>query len=253
VGGTVANGHGPVNVAHGNDFSLQASHFGHRVGGSGKRVDAVERGACADHVVVVRGAEKDAWRVGEARRHRRQAPAPLLETQALRLVHRVLGLVGAGEVADEQGGCEAVKPFRLGRQRLGLDRRKPQPAHAGVHLHHRPQPGARGARLRRPTLDRFEVVEHRHQGVGGKRGLGAGEVAVEHIDARLGERAPERHRLGEGGDEEVAAAGGGELGRHLRGAEAVGVGLDHRGRRHPLADRGDDRAPIAPDRREVDD
>ena len=85
--------------------------------------------------------EEDPRRVGEARRRPRQAGAQRLEALALLLAERMVGLFGAGQMADHQHQIEGCE--RAGVEPLEVGPGKAQPAHAGVDLERCRQPATR--------------------------------------------------------------------------------------------------------------
>ncbi len=91
--------------------------------------------------------------------------------RALGGVHRVGGIAGAGEVAQDAGEGDAVEKLGCAKKPVKLVLRQTEPRHAGVEVQH----GARTAAAPReatPGRDLAEIVEHRHQaGAGEDRGL----------------------------------------------------------------------------------
>ena len=251
VRGTVANRLTGVNVADLQDSRLQADNLAHRVGPARLRVDAVERRSRPDKIEMVFGTEKDAGRGREARRHAAEAASRRQETRALLLVQLVRRLVGAGEVAQQCPPAERPRPPEVVGEAIELARGQAEPRHSGVEVQHRRQGSARGCELL-PFGDLAGIVQHRDE-------AGCGELLgrtrhrpVEHCDlARFREGLAQAQRLVEGGDKKVPASGRGQRSGDDRGAQAVAVGLDHRGalrRSHPLRQK----APVRDNARDID-
>ena len=128
--------------------------------------------------------------------------------------------------------------------------RQPQPVHAGVDMDRRAAGPAGAAAEHVPFGEFVEIADH---GLAIDLGVGlAGvlEEAAERVDGRRRHRLADDARFLEVGDEERLAAGCGQRARHLFGAAAIGVGLDHAGAfgRHrrllELAPVGDDGVEI---------
>ena len=172
--------------------------------------------------MVVR-AEMDAGGIGERSGKLGKLGAELAEKRELRPVHRMLGLIGAGEVAHQQarrGGGEKVGPARK-LQRL-MERR----ARAGSC---RCRPGSPTAR--RGNAPPTPRPTRRCSEPGGDRRRESSRPSRE--GSRSGHRsvasgATSRTRRPSSGErhEEGAAAGCPERGNGRLDADAVGVGLD---------------------------
>ena len=134
---------------------------------------------------MVFGTEEDARRVGEACRGRRQTRALRLEELALRLVHGMRRVLGAGEVAHDEAKIEAVEPRRLIGEAVDFVRRQAKAAHAGVQV------DDGGPRIvieaaPRPALDLAEIVQHRNQAVAFVGLFVAAQNAIQDGDVDLG-------------------------------------------------------------------
>lgn len=196
--------------------------------------------------------EEDARGVGEAGRGRGQAAAGGVEAGELGPVHRVGGVLGAGEVAHDEAEVEEAEAGGRGGEGVELGGVEAHARHARVELDRGRQALLAAAGVGDPGVDLAEGVEDRGDAAGGGFGLGAGGEAVEDVERGGGRNVrAERDRLVEVGDEEGAAAFVGEHGGDAGGAEAVGVGLDHAGG-GGAAEAGAERAVVRPDRPEVD-
>ena len=152
-------------------------------------------------------AEKDARRVGERCRRRRQFPSQRFEYGKLRLVGRMLRFIGAGQMAHHKPDRDPVESIGVRRQSVDLGWRQAKPRHAAVDLQrrHKRAPGALGSGA--PGLDLVDAVQHRHGAGCDARVFAAGRNAVEHMDFDIGpERGAQRQRLAELRDEECPAA-----------------------------------------------
>jgi hypothetical protein len=250
--GAVADGLAGRGLADLPDAPLQADRRAHGVGLGQIRVAAVERDARAQQVEVVIRAQEDAGRVGEGNARRRQGAERPLEVRELLRVQGMLRRVGAGQVTHEKGELDALQARRLGGQARHLVRRQAQAAHPGIDVQdgpHRPPlgPGAPG-----PELDLAQRVEGRHQAVLQKVVQGPGQQAAQNSHLGLRQHLLQRDPLAQLGDEEVAAAGGEEGPCHPRHAQAVGVGLDHRGTGHARPAPAGQDAVVGDDGVEVD-
>ena len=169
------------------------------------------------------------------------------KVSAWRAVHRVIGLVGAGEMAEREHRREAREQRRRRRRgrpgsgRGGSCRCRAAARRAGRQGRAR-NPSSCATLLRQGTRSkaRHRAASPRHQaGEDEDRGAGAEDLAQR--GALLGQR-----------HEEGAGAGGVEGRRDPRGAEAVGVGLDHGGGLDLRRRQRIERAPVGGDRVEID-
>ena len=178
--------------------------------------------------MILRAQERAAG-VGEARRRRRQLGAQRLEAQALALVHGVVGMIGAGEMAHHQRGLEGGQQLGRGRHLVELAFGHAEAVHAGVDVDGgRHAPPARAA-VGRPVARLRQAREHGAQIEARVVRLGAGQQAVEHVDGGAGLHLAGRAPLAQAGDEEgLAALAGERLGDRCQ-PQTVGVGLDDAG------------------------
>ena len=124
---------------------------------------AIERDAGTDEVIMIGLPKQNAGGIGEARRSLRQLRAKPVEGFSLRLVLRMLGLVGAGEMAHHQRKLEGAQQDLRARKRRNLVGREAEPVHAAVDMDGSGKLRARRRTERRPFFDLVGAVEHRAQ------------------------------------------------------------------------------------------
>ena len=203
------------------------------LGLSRHRVDAVERRPRPRQVEMICLPEKDAGRIGQRCRRRRQLRCAAPRTR--RAAPAFAGCSGSSAQARWLITSPTAMPSKasgVAAQPLDLGGRQAEPRHAAVDLQRRrePAPGALGSAA--PRLDLLDAVQHGNDAGRDALVLGAGRNAVQHLDRRLrAERGAQRQRLAEMRDEECLAAFGDQRRRHLGRAEAIAVGLDDAGRR----------------------
>ena len=155
-------------------------------------------------------AEEDAGGIGERGGHPAIQDADFAEQPDLLVVHRMVGRVGAGEMAHQQREA-MVFGLEAGRDGDRLVEREPEPVHAGIDVE-------RGAAA--PVVDGDEriplgklgrAVDDRPQIVVGEGLRRARHDPVEHVDRRLGRERPHAPAFGDVGDEEGPAAGLGQV------------------------------------------
>ena len=192
------------------------------------------------------GAEQDAAGRGEAAADAGQPGGERVERFGLPAVHRVVGRVGAGEVAEGEDGREAGEKLGGGVEVGGVEA---EPVHAGIELQ---RAGASGE-FTGEVAHLAAAVEARHEVEVAEGARVARHQPGEDVDRRAGaERLAEPDAfLGEC-DEVGADAGGGQRWRHLCRAEAVGIGLDHGGGLHGRRGKGVEGAPVGGDGPEID-
>jgi hypothetical protein len=147
----------------------------------------------------------------------------------------MLLLVGAGQVAHQELDGEALQAVGGGGEGLELVQGQAEAVHAGVEVQgggEAPPVGDLRAGVGGEGLDLGGAAQHRDQPRGVKARRGAGDGAVEHQDAGVAPR-PQFGAQGlaflQPGDEEGAGALGPQAAGDGAGAEAIAVGLDHRG------------------------
>ncbi len=136
-------------------------------------------------------------------------------------------------------------------QRLGLRGRKAVAPHAGVDMDGGRELLARRARERVPFVDFGERAQHRLHVDVAEGGGGARMQPVQHIDGGFGQHGAQLQRLVEQRDEESIAARPRQRAHRRLDAEAVGVGLDHRGAARRRRARGEV-AIVRGQRRQID-
>ena len=109
--GTVANRLTSFNLADLQDSSPQSNDLTRRVRTAGLRVDTVKSSTRTNEVEVKPGPEKNSRRSGQARGQSAEVPVHGCEARALEIVQRMLGLVGAGEMANKATppGCAFLR------------------------------------------------------------------------------------------------------------------------------------------------
>ena len=165
-------------------------------------------------------------------------------------VERMVGNLGAGEVAQQQRDA-VIFGLRARGEGCRLVRRNAEPMHAGVDLQRGAALPAMGADEGVPLRKLGRRIDDRPRIDFDKSGAPIRRKAVKHVDGGLACTRTHRSRFGEIGDEECFAAGLGQGRGHLRQAEAIAIGLDHRGAfdgKEPVRQR----APICFDCGEID-
>ena len=237
-------------IAHLQNAAGQFDDTLHRIGLAGRRIDAVERGARPRQIEMRRVAEKDAGRIGERSRNAGIEHVQLAKQFDLRGIERMIGRVGAGEVAHDQRDA-VILGLRARRQSRGFVRRNAEPAHAGVDMQRRAAAPGMGADEGVPFGKLGGRIDDRPGIDVDERVAPVRREAVEHIDVGLAGARAHRARFGNVGDKECLAAGLGERRGHRLKPQAIGIGLDHGG-----AFDGEklalERAPIGLDRGEID-
>ena len=168
----------------------------------------------------------------------------------LDIVQRMLGDLGAGEMAHQQGDAVILHLHARGKRRR-FRRRNAEPVHAGVDVERRAsEPAVRGDE-RVPLGKLGHAVDDRAGADLGERTRSLVGEAVEHVDRGLLGASAHAARFGEIGHEESLASGV----RKRRGdrfeAEPIGVGLDH-GSAFAGHDRARKRAPVQVDGGKID-
>ncbi len=169
----------------------------------------------------------------------------MLEGLTLGAAFRVLGLVGASEMAHHQRELEGGEDIARFSDGLDLACRQPKPVHAAIDMDGGGEGAARRRREHAPLLDLLRAVEHRTQAMVAIERCRALEQSVEDIDDFLGQQHAEVPRLAERGDEEGLAAGERKRRSDHSHAEPIGVGFDHGGAFGRRAERG--QAPVIGD------
>ena len=239
-----------VDRAHLDDPALELDHRAHGVFPTRRRIDAVKRNARPNQVAVHGAAEKYAGGIGKRGRHPAIEDADFAKQTDLPVVHRMIGRLGAGEMAHQQ---RETVIFGLQARSDGdrLVDRDTEPVHAGIDVE-------RGAAAPVPGGDegipfgKFGcAVDDRPQMVVCERLRRARHHPVEHVDGRVGRDRPHASSFRDIGDEEGPAPGLGQHAGDRFEAAAIGIGLDHRGAldRHGRARQ---HLPVGRDRGEVD-
>jgi hypothetical protein len=174
--------------------------------------------------------EENPGRIGERGRRGRQHGAQAVELPALRLVGRMMRLVGAGEMAHHQPKIDALQRLWIGRNRLDFPWRHAEPRHAAVDLQGCRQGMSCGFGGFTPCAKLFGAVEHGDQACSNRIGLRTGRQAVQYIDGGTGtDGGAQCNAFAYMGHEEGIAAllhqGAGDT---LR-AEPIAVSLDDAG------------------------
>ncbi len=196
-------------------------------------------------------AEHQAIRRGETCPRPRQRAAQPGELGELLAVHRVACVVGAGEVADDEGEIEPVHEIAVAGQCGEVGFAHAQAIEPGIDVQRR---GRRLGAIHRQPYPGVRLIEAGHDRTRPERGKlagTAGQDAIEDVDGGAGCQRRRLSRLGERRDEEVAAARRVERRDDAGRAKAVGVGLDDGG----AAGRGDalgQRPPVAANLPQID-
>src|SRR6516225_12256753 len=132
-GCAITDGFALVDRAHLDDPPLELDHRPHRVFFARGRVDAVDRHARPDQVAIRGAAEEYARGIGKRGRHTAIQKTNFAKQPDLAVIHRVIGDLGAGEMADQQ---RETMIFRLQARGDGnrLVRGDAEPVHAGVDV-----------------------------------------------------------------------------------------------------------------------
>jgi hypothetical protein len=131
-------------------------------------------------------------------------------------------------MAHHQGNA-VIAGIDAGDDALRFRDRQPKPVHAGVDVDGGAAIPARAAAKHVPLGKLVEVTDDR---LAVDRGIGVAgvlEEAVERVERHCRQRRSHHARLFESCDKEGLAAGRDQRLRHLFGAAAIGVGLDHGG------------------------
>ena len=195
-------------------------------------------------------AEEDAGGVGERGGDAGVKPMQVAKALDLGGVERVIGDLGAREMAHQQHDA-VIFMLEPRRERRHFHFRHAQPVHAGVDVERRAALPFAGSDKGVPFRQLRDAVDDRPRIDLDERRRGVGREAVEHIDRGLARAGAHAARLGDIGHEKRLAARRGELGGDGIDAEPIGVGLDHRRafHRHELLRQ---RPPIGLDCREID-
>ena len=194
------------NVAHLQNSSGKLDHRRKTVGAGAARLAAIKRNAGAHEIIMIGPPEQDAGGVGEARRRLRQFRAKGVEGLPLRLVLRMVGLIGAGKVAHQKRELEGTEQALCAREGGDLIGGKPEPVHAAVDMDGGRELRARGRAERGPFFDLGGAVEHRAQAQRAVDRSSVLEQTAEDVDGRVKKKRPQLCRLAERGDEESLAA-----------------------------------------------
>ncbi|TWH28638.1 hypothetical protein L611_000400000740 [Aminobacter sp. J15] len=189
---------------------------------------------------MVVGAEEDAAGIGEAELATGEFACGAMHFGKLARVLRMVGLIGAGEVAHDEADFK-IAACQNFADASPLFRSDAEARHAGVELQN---DGKLAAELDRRVAPALQLL----QGIGDWSGVDTSAKpfiawleAIQHVEACVIRKCgAQLNRFDEFGDEEVAAAFFEKGGRHLAGAKAVGVCLDHAGgasRRHLTRDQ----------------
>ena len=219
-------------------FSLAVERLGASDwAGPASGVDAVERGARADQVEMEIGPRKMPRRGGEAGAARRRAERAQRGAEAVALLARS---------ADASGSSAQARWLMTSRQRAApssararrpapsnSSRRQAEARHAGIEMQRRRRARRRGAAASRRSAPR--LVEHGHQPMRGEcRRAARQRGRSAHRCRGVGQqRARSATPSSSVATKKLPAAGRRERRRHLRHAQAVGVGLDHGARTRP--------------------
>ena len=145
----------------------------------------------------------------------------------LNAIQRVLGLVRAGQMADQRPPFDGIRPAQLLGKPVKFSKGQPEAAHTRIDMHHRgPFPVPRGGGS--PIRDLPGIVEDRNKAEFDKIIYAAGQQTVQDGDlGRFGHHLAKCDPFIDGRDEKSPASAHGQGRRHQCGAQAVGVGLDH--------------------------
>ena len=186
---------------------------------------AIKRDAWTDQIEVEVASEVDSGGIGQGGRQTREFASHLAEERELRLVQRMAGIVGAGEMAHQHFGGRGGQELGPARQADSLVQREAQAVHAGVDVDDR----RRSRAMPGPRLDAFQAVKDRAQTESTKVSRPFGEEAVQHIDCRIGRGGAHTLSLLRHGHEKCPAAGFGQRRNRALDAYAVSIGLDDGG------------------------
>ena len=181
----------------------------------------------------------------------RNIDADVAEIADLLLVERMVGLVGAGEVAHHQRDAVVRHRRHPGRKAGRLFRPEAEPIHASVEMQRRAAGPALHGAERVPFGELAEVPDHRTRIDLGEQMRRPRHDAVEDVDDGVGEGGAQPPGFGDMRHKECLAAGRGKRRCHRLEPAAIGVGFDHRG---AVGRRGaaSERAPVRDDGAAVD-
>src|SRR5262249_2719934 len=100
--GAVPDGFALLDCAHLDDAALELHHRAHRIGLARGGIDAVKRDTGPNEVAIRALAEEYARGIGERGRHAAVEHANVAKQPDLSSIHRVIGRLGAGEMAHHQ-------------------------------------------------------------------------------------------------------------------------------------------------------
>ena len=233
-----------------NDAALEFDHRPHGIVPAGRRVRAVERNAGAHQVAMHRAADEDAGRIGKRGGQPAKIDPDVAKQPDLLVVQRMVGRVGAGEVAHQQRQAVILR-LQPGRDGDGLFRADAEPAHAGIDMQRRAAPPALPGDEAVPLGKLGGAVDDRSQPHVGDRRRGSGHDPVEQVDIRRRSDRTQPASLGQIGDEKRPATGLEKLPRHGFEAATIGVGFHDR-RALDRHGHAGELLPIRRDRCEID-
>ena len=146
----------------------------------------------------------------------------------LEVIERVPWFVRTGEMAHEGAPSDRIGLAQLVGEPVEFSDCQAEAGHTRVDMQNRRSfPSPRGGGL--PIGDLPGIVEDRDDAEFDKAICAAGKQTVEDSNlGQFGHYAAKRNPLIDGSDEKPPASGRGQGGRHQWGAQAVGIGLDHR-------------------------
>ena len=195
--------------------------------------------------MVVR-PEEDARGVGEGGRRTRHGTHEGAEAGKLLAVDGIGGFLGGDEMAHDQGEPQAAQAAALVDQDLCILRAETQSVEARVEMDHRVERLVEALGRRPPGVELTQMVEDRNQPVGHEIALGARQEAVQHVDGRLRQHAPQGDALVYLRHEEMTTAFRRQPGADQGRPGAIGIGLQDRGAVDRAARRAAGIAQTAP-------
>src|SRR5262252_4532153 len=184
-GGAVSDGFALLDCAHLDDAALELHHRAHEVGLARGGIDAVKRDTGPNEVAIRALAEEYARGIGERGRHAAVEHANVAKQPHLSSIHRVIGRLGAGEMAHHQRET-VIFGLQAGRDGGRLLERDAEPVHAGVDVEGCAATPVLGGDEGVPFGKFGGAVDDRPQIVGCESLRRAWHHSVEHVDGGVG-------------------------------------------------------------------